>query len=722
VGRVRLFIGLCSCAVALTLATRETPAGAVVAKIGGHGYGITPITGADQASLVGAYRAQGSVALTGSRVRNFDEPPHGGSLLNSEGGPVMHSVTTHVIYWDPPTSQFTATTKAIVSNFFTDVAHDSGLASNVFAVAGQYTDSSGHAAYSSSFAGALVDSHAYPTSENCLPPTGVDEGPYSNCLFDKQLQEELSAFIAEKGLPRGPTQLYFVLLPHNVATCLPEVVEGKQVCSNDFYCAYHSYINPGTANEIIYADIPFSLLDTSFAKGCQSDGNSIIQLPNGDVGASNTETRFADVAVKYMSHEYIEAVTDPLVNFSTAWVDEKGLEIGDKCNGVPFEPAEEGEPGFDKHAFTPTLGGSAGSGTLFNQTIDTGHYYLQSEWDNAAVACLMKPLALSAAGFTPTSAPAIVGSAVNFNGSAADPYGKLGLTWKWGDGTEESKGATPSHTYAAGGTYEVTMTPKDELTGATTAPVLHTLVVDKISQTIAITSNAPGSATVGGPAYSVEASATSGLAAAFTIDASSSSVCSVSGTTVSFTGAGTCTIEANQEGNTAYAPASQAQQSFTVSPAPTPILPILTTEVTPPAPNSEFSAGAAAFNPTTGAITLTESVSESGTFSWLLTFQNGKFGVFVAKKAKCKKGQVKLNVKCRPSAIVFAKGSQIVAAPGTVTFTVKPSASGLKALRSAFKRKRGLPVTATLTFQSSRGGSPVSHTQSVIVKLRGHKK
>jgi hypothetical protein len=209
---------------------------------------------------------------------------------------------------------------------------------------------------------------------------------------------------------------------------------------------------------------------------------------------------------------------------------------------------------------------------------------------------------------------------------------------------------------------------------------------------------------------------------AFTIDASSSSVCSISGSTVSFTGAGTCTIDANQAGNTAYEAAPQVQQSFTVSPAPTlitltPTSPILT-PVSTPTPNSNFSALGAAFNPTTGAITFTESAGDPGTFSWLLTFQNGKFGVFAAKKTKCKKGQVKLNGKCRPAAILFGKGSRTVAAAGTVTFTVKPSAAGLKALRNAFKRKRGLPVTATLTFQSSHGGSPVSHTQSLNVKLK----
>ena len=54
---------------------------------------------------------------------------------------------------------------------------------------------------------------------------------------------------------------------------------------------------------------------------------------------------------------------------------------------------------------------------------------------------------------------------------------------------------------------------------------------------------------------------------ALTIDAASASVCSLSGGTVSYTGAGTCTVDANQAGNATYAAATQTQQSFTVSKA-----------------------------------------------------------------------------------------------------------------------------------------------------------
>ena len=50
----------------------------------------------------------------------------------------------------------------------------------------------------------------------------------------------------------------------------------------------------------------------------------------------------------------------------------------------------------------------------------------------------------------------------------------------------------------------------------------------------------------------------------FTVDSSSQTVCSIAGSVVSLNADGTCTIDANQAGNTDYQPAPQIQQSFAV--------------------------------------------------------------------------------------------------------------------------------------------------------------
>jgi uncharacterized repeat protein (TIGR02543 family) len=90
----------------------------------------------------------------------------------------------------------------------------------------------------------------------------------------------------------------------------------------------------------------------------------------------------------------------------------------------------------------------------------------------------------------------------------------------------------------------------------------------KTNQTITITSAAPATATVGGATYTPAATSTSGLAVVFSIGATSTAGACSGTSVVSFTGAGTCVVDANQAGNTLYNAAPQVAQSVTVS-APT---------------------------------------------------------------------------------------------------------------------------------------------------------
>ncbi|HTZ07788.1 MAG TPA: hypothetical protein VMB72_01880 [Acidimicrobiales bacterium] len=90
------------------------------------------------------------------------------------------------------------------------------------------------------------------------------------------------------------------------------------------------------------------------------------------------------------------------------------------------------------------------------------------------------------------------------------------------------------------------------------------------NQSISFTSTAPGDAVVGGSPYTPVASASSGLPVALTIDATATSVCSISSGVVHFLAVGTCVVDANQAGNATYQPAPQVQQTFSVGPALTP--------------------------------------------------------------------------------------------------------------------------------------------------------
>jgi hypothetical protein len=90
----------------------------------------------------------------------------------------------------------------------------------------------------------------------------------------------------------------------------------------------------------------------------------------------------------------------------------------------------------------------------------------------------------------------------------------------------------------------------------------QSVTVGKKSQTITFTSTPPTSPSVGGT-YNVAATATSSLPVTFSIAAGSS--CSLTGSTVSFDSSGTCTVNANQAGDSTWLAAPQAQQSFQIA-------------------------------------------------------------------------------------------------------------------------------------------------------------
>ncbi|WP_157801273.1 IPT/TIG domain-containing protein [Sphingobium sp. LB126] len=114
----------------------------------------------------------------------------------------------------------------------------------------------------------------------------------------------------------------------------------------------------------------------------------------------------------------------------------------------------------------------------------------------------------------------------------------------------------------------------------TAAPrVQQSVTVGQATQTVAFTSTPPSSAIVGG-AYNLTATASSGLPVAFTIDPSSSTVCGLSGSAVTFTAAGTCTIDADQAGSADHTAAPRVQQSVVVTQA----LQTITFTSTPPSP------------------------------------------------------------------------------------------------------------------------------------------
>jgi hypothetical protein len=149
--RVKL-LGSLGVVVAMLL-VGAAPASALVAETGAGRVGYLPLNGAEAPAQ--ATTPQKATVPSG-------EPP-----LLYFGGPVMHSHAAYAIFWAPSGYSFPSGYKEAIVEYMKNVAADSGQPTNVYSVSAQYTDKTGHAAYSDSFGGSVDDADAYPTSGTC---------------------------------------------------------------------------------------------------------------------------------------------------------------------------------------------------------------------------------------------------------------------------------------------------------------------------------------------------------------------------------------------------------------------------------------------------------------------------------------------------------------------------------------------------------------------------
>jgi hypothetical protein len=102
-------------------------------------------------------------------------------------------------------------------------------------------------------------------------------------------------------------------------------------------------------------------------------------------------------------------------------------------------------------------------------------------------------------------------------------------------------------------------------------PLSQSFHIAKGNQTINFAALA--NKTFGNPDFAVSATATSGLAVTFSVGAGDK--CTISGSTVHITGAGSCTVTAAQTGNGNYNAATPVPRAFTIDKADTPTLTLL---------------------------------------------------------------------------------------------------------------------------------------------------
>ena len=102
---------------------------------------------------------------------------------------------------------------------------------------------------------------------------------------------------------------------------------------------------------------------------------------------------------------------------------------------------------------------------------------------NASSSPASKTVNVSAPNQPPTAAftPSCTGLTCAFTDQSSDPDGTVASwSWNFGDGQTATQ-QNPSHTYAAGGSYTVTLTVKDNQ-NASSSPASHTVIVTAPNQ------------------------------------------------------------------------------------------------------------------------------------------------------------------------------------------------------------------------------------------------
>jgi hypothetical protein len=289
-------------------------------------------------------------------------------VLVSHGGPVLSAEAPYLIYWAPSGHPISSASQSLLNQYMTDAATVSGKSTtNVYSVLGQYGSP-----YAQTFSQtqAVSDATPYPASQGgCQLATGM-----TACVTDASLQAEIGRLIDAGQLPNpgstgsGTTPVFFVVTPVDVNVC----TSGGS-CVNNSFCAYHDTFSHNGRN-VVYASVPFSVFASS-AKGCQTDGNSIYETPVGPNG--DQAYNVADD----LSHEFSEMITDPLIN---AWYSKNGYEVADLCE--QYAATANPSKGLSPLAYSPAFG-TASTGFLYDQVINSHQYYNQTEFSNSANQC-----------------------------------------------------------------------------------------------------------------------------------------------------------------------------------------------------------------------------------------------------------------------------------------------------------------------------------------------
>ncbi len=349
-------------------------------------------------------------------------------------------------------------------------------------------------------------------------------------------------------------------------------------------------------------------------------------------------------------------------------------------------------------------------------------YVVANGIPSAPWACSVGTSLTSTTAVASSSNPSTFGQSVSFTaivtGSGATPTGTVQFNVDgsaFGSPVALSSGSATSGSTSSltvGGHTVTVVYSGDSNYSGSTGTLSGGQVVNKASQTITVTTPPPASA-VYNAQFTVAATASSGLAVAFT----SSGSCSNSGATYTMTsGTGTCSVIFNQAGNTSYSAAPTTTDTTNATPASQAI----TVTTPPPASavyNAQFTVAATANSGLSVAFTSSGSCSNSGA-TYTMTSGTGTCSVIFNQAGNT-------NYSAAPT---ITDTTNATLASQTITFTTSAPASA--AYNSQFTvaatgGASGNPVVFTSGGACSNSGATYTMTSgtgscSVIANQSGN--
>jgi Ricin-type beta-trefoil lectin domain len=351
-----------------------------------------------------AITAHGKPEITVPRwkVKRGTKALGGGNLLY-HGGPVQGDPELYLLFWGSWWDSSCSTTQGhgdADETYLYDYYHGMGSsADNISPITSQYGDSSGtHPTFPTIAGQAFIAWNADCTD----PPASAT---------DAQLATEAAsyaAFLATQGYTINNNTQIVVISPSGTN---PGGGFGSQ------YCAYHNWTQMNGGTFLSWTNLPY------------------IPDQGGNCGANFVQNGLDGWSI-VGGHEYSESVTDPFVNSGSpgsAWYDDQGYEIGDKCAWIGL--------------FTETLG-------------SWGTFAQQPEWDNSTSSC--KPqdtVTVSSPGNQTSTVGSPVSLQIHGSSSEGNPltFTASGLP----AGLSISMSGLISGTPTTAGTSVVTVTAKD---------------------------------------------------------------------------------------------------------------------------------------------------------------------------------------------------------------------------------------------------------------------